>query len=312
MIHPSSPQAHSIDTLWDVSLIISTVVYVVVIISLIIGTYRAYRRSRSNDSSVAPSDLTLKRVVVASTLVTVAILIVFLGYTFATIKDVNPKPASDELRIQVVGHQWWWEVNYIDPDPQNYVKTANEIHVPTGRPISLELLSRDVIHSFFVPALQGKMDLIPGRLSKLQFKVDTPGVYRGQCAEFCGHQHAFMAFYVVAHSPNDFYQWVYSQRKSASPPSDSLRKQGEKIFLSGTCAVCHNITGTLAGGTLGPDLTHLGSRTTIAAGILDNTDANLGRWILNPHKIKPGVRMPSNQLAENDLRALVAYLEGLK
>jgi cytochrome c oxidase subunit 2 len=213
----------------------------------------------------------------------------------------------------VVGHQWWWEVKYPDEgNPQNTVETANEIHVPVGRPVFIKMTSGDVIHSFWAPNLDGKKDLIPGHETRTWFRADTAGVYRGQCAEFCGHQHAKMSFFIVAEPRIQFEHWLESQKGEAAKPADSLTQTGERVFLSGTCAMCHAISGTGAGGHYGPDLTHLASRRTIAAGTLPNTTGNLAGWILDPQSIKPGAKMPPNQLEPAALQALLAYLESLK
>jgi cytochrome c oxidase subunit II len=176
----------------------------------------------------------------------------------------------------------------------------------------LELRSTDVIHSFWPPNLTGKRDLIPGKVNSLWFQADTPGVYRGQCAEFCGHQHAKMGFLVIADRPDSFATWLASQRDTASTPTTELTQRGQEVFLASSCVMCHTISGTPAGSRIGPDLTHLASRRTIAAGTLPNTRGNLAGWILNPQRIKPGTRMPPNQLNPADLQALLAYLESLK
>jgi cytochrome c oxidase subunit II len=228
------------------------------------------------------------------------------GSTLARVGGTKP------LRIDVVGHQWWWEVKYDDPDPQNIVNTANEIHVPVGRPVLLKMRSTDVIHSFWAPNLAGKKDLIPGHETTTWFRADSAGVYRGQCAEFCGHQHAKMAFYIVAEPRLEFEKWLGQQREPAKTPTDSLTQTGERVFLSGPCAMCHAIAGTGAGGTVGPDLTHLASRRTIAAGTLPLTTGNLAGWILDPQSIKPGAKMPPNQIDPQSLQALLAYLGTLK
>jgi cytochrome c oxidase subunit 2 len=190
--------------------------------------------------------------------------------------------------------------------------TANEIHVPVGRPVSLELRAQDVIHSFWVPNLAGKKDLLPGYVQSAWFRADRAGTYRGQCAEFCGAQHAKMGLVVIADPPARYEAWASQSRKPASPPVDAVQRQGEVVFLSGSCAMCHTIAGTRAGSRTGPDLTHVGSRLTLAAGTLPNTPENLARWITDPQRVKPGTRMPATQLPPRDLAALVMYLEALK
>jgi cytochrome c oxidase subunit 2 len=174
------------------------------------------------------------------------------------------------------------------------------------------MTSRDVIHSFWAPNLSGKKDLIPGKATETWFQADTPGVYRAQCAEFCGHQHAKMALFVVAEPMDRFLAWLESQRHAATPPSDSTAKKGEQVFMAGSCALCHQISGTPAAAHLGPDLTHLASRLTIAAGTLPNTRDYRAGWIIDPQAIKPGTLMPATQLTPDELTALLAYLETLK
>jgi len=218
----------------------------------------------------------------------------------------------DPVGITVTGHQWWWEVRYDDPTPKNIVLTANEIHVPVGRPISLTLTSADVIHSFWVPSLNGKRDLIPGQNATTWFVADKPGVYRGQCAEFCGLQHAKMDIFVVADPPEAFAAWLEAQRAPAAEPTDPLVARGREVFLSGPCAMCHAVAGTRAGGRFGPDLTHVASRSWIAGASLENTRGHLAGWIADSQEIKPGNKMPPVPLAPEDADALLAYLESLK
>lgn len=192
------------------------------------------------------------------------------------------------------------------------VVTANEIHIPVGTPVVLNSTSRDVIHSFWAPNIQGKRDLIPGRLTTIWFQVDREGVFRGQCAEFCGNQHAHMAFLIVAEPPEKFQQWLRSQRRPSVEPTDGIASRGQQVFLSHTCVMCHNIRGTNAGAKNGPDLTHIASRRTLAAGTIPNNRGYLAGWILDPQHIKPGNRMPPNPLRPDELQALLAYIETLQ
>lgn len=253
----------------------------------------------------------LERVVSVSVGATILILIAFLAYDFTVGRALAQHPQRG-MTIDVTGHQWWWEVLYEDPDPSRQLLTANEIHVPVGEPVQFKLRAADVIHSFWAPNLSGKRDLIPGYMSTIWFKADTPGVYRGQCAEFCGLQHAKMAFYVVADPRPKFDAWLAAASQSHQTPTDSTLLSGERVFLSSGCAVCHTISGTQAFATVGPNLSHFGSRSTIAAGTLPNTKENLARWIFNPQMIKPGVIMPQVPLQPAQLSAVVAYLESLK
>jgi cytochrome c oxidase subunit II len=220
-------------------------------------------------------------------------------------------PLKDGLSIEVTAQQWWWKVRYQANEPALEFETANELHVPVGRPVVIKLESKDVIHSFWAPNLHGKKDLIPGRITTIRFRADKPGVYRGQCAEFCGYQHAKMAFVVVAEERDAYERWVAEQRRTAREPSDALLKRGQQVFLTSACVMCHAIKGTIADGRTGPDLTHLASRRTLAAGTLPNTRGNLAGWILDPQGIKPGANMPPTAIAPDDLQALLHYLESL-
>jgi cytochrome c oxidase subunit 2 len=212
----------------------------------------------------------------------------------------------------VNGHQWWWEVQYADTAVHDRFTTANEIHVPVGEPVLFVLTAQDVIHSIWVPNLAGKKDLIPGYTSSMWFQADTAGVYRGQCAEFCGAQHAKMALFIVAEPRARFDRWVAQQRQTAATPADSVAGHGYEVFVTSSCVMCHSIEGTTAGSHSGPDLTHLAGRRTIAAGSLPNTRANLAEWIMDPQRIKPGSNMPPTVLPPKDLDALLTYLQGLK
>ncbi|WP_247528230.1 cytochrome c oxidase subunit II [Bradyrhizobium sp. 199] len=244
----------------------------------------------------------------------IATTVIVLGLSIVSYAGQRTVFAKDEhaLTLKIIGHQWWWEVRYEDDSPHRSFVTANEIRIPTGRPVKVELETADVIHSFWVPSLTGKMDLITGQKNELQFTAKNAGVYRGQCAEFCGLQHAHMAFAVIALPPDEFARWRDHENQGASSPTDKLGKQGEALFRARGCALCHNISGTLAGGQFGPDLTHIGSRTTIAAGTLPNTPATLGAWIADPQHIKPGSLMPKMPLQSGELITIIHYLEQLK
>ena len=216
------------------------------------------------------------------------------------------------VTVKVTGHQWWWEVQYQADSPHLSFATANEIRVPVGQPVTIELESADVLHSFWVPSLTGKMDLVTGQQNTVQFTATNPGVYRGQCAEFCGVQHAHMAFTVTALAPDDYRRWRDHQNQSAPSPSDPLSIRGEQLFRGRGCGLCHTVRGTLAGGQLGPDLTHVASRETIAAGTLPRNTGNLAAWIADPQHIKPGNLMPKMSLPSDELIAIVHYLEQLQ
>jgi cytochrome c oxidase subunit 2 len=271
---------------------------------------------RRRDPAETPDDRSkerpLRTAVLLATGLTIVILFAFLIFDITVGRAITSNPGKDALQIRVTGHQWWWEVQYRDSLPKNWVTTANEIHVPVGRPVVFELRSTDVIHSFWPPTLSPKRDLIPGDENSLWFQAESAGVYRGQCAEYCGHQHAKMGFLVIAEPPDQFASWLARQRDTALTPTDSVTRRGQEVFLASSCVMCHAISGTPAGSRIGPDLTHLASRRTIAAGTLPNTRGNLAGWILDPQAFKPGSRMPANQFNSDDLQALLAYLESLQ
>ena len=217
-------------------------------------------------------------------------------------------PPEKALEIQVTGHQWWWQVRY--PDAQ--VTTANEIHIPIGQPVEIRATSTDVLHSLWIPQLSGKLDLMPDRQASMVIQASQPGIFRGECAEFCGVQHAHMNLIVVADSAEQFTQWLGGQQTVPPAPTDPNLRKGQQAFLGSACVYCHAIRGTNASGTLGPDLTHLASRQTIGAGMLPNSRGNLAGWIVDAQGIKPGNRMPPMQLEGDQPQAILDYLESLK
>lgn len=239
------------------------------------------------------------------------ILAVVYGLNVGDLAAIASPARPPRVTVDVVGHQWWWEVRYDADDPAQAFTTANEIHIPVGRPVRVKLNGADVIHSFWVPALSGKTDTIPGRTNVAWLQADRPGVYRGQCAEYCGVEHAHMALYVVADPPAAFAAWRQAQLQSASAPLTPAAIQGVAVFQA-RCSACHTVRGTEAGGLVGPDLTHLMSRSTIAAGTLPNSPASLSGWIANPQALKPGARMPPTYLSAGELAQVRAYLETLK
>jgi len=310
-LDPTGPQAALIkERLWDPMYGTAAVTFVLVVVALL---WAAFRRRRAGELPDDPArERGMRLTVGVATGLTVVVLFVFLVIDAKVGRAITATPGHDAVQIRVTGHQWWWEVQYRDSLAQRWVTTANEIHVPVGRPAVVELRSTDVIHSFWPPNLSAKRDLIPGKENSLWLQADTPGEYRGQCAEYCGHQHAKMAFLVVAQPVDSFNEWLTRQRDTASTPTDSVTRRGQEVFLGSTCPMCHAVAGTQAGSRVGPDLTHLASRSTIAAGTLPNTRGNLAGWIVNPQAIKPGVKMPPNSLDPDDLQALLAYLETLR
>jgi cytochrome c oxidase subunit 2 len=311
VLQPAGAQAALIkDALWDPMYATAVVVFVLVVVALAIAAFR--RRAEAEPVEAPARERRMTLVVGIATLATTVVLFVFLVADTSVGRAVTATPGHGAIQIRVTGHQWWWEVQYRDSLAQHWVTTANEIHVPVGKPVVVELRSTDVIHSFWPPNLSAKRDLIPGKENSLWLQADSAGEFRGQCAEFCGHQHAKMAFLVIAEPPDRFVQWLTTQRDTAATPADSLTRRGQEVFLGSSCPMCHAIAGTPAGSRVGPDLTHLASRRTLAAGTLPNTRGNLGGWILNPQAIKPGVKMPANALSPDDLQALLAYLETLR
>lgn len=251
------------------------------------------------------------RIVAALAVATGVVVLSLTAISFDWQRRLFGSP-SDKLTIQVTGHQWWWEIRYQTPFSDQVFTTANEIHIPVGARVTLELASTDVIHSFWVPSLTGKRDLIPGRDNRLEIMATRAGIYRGQCSQFCGLQHAHMGIFVVAENQDDFARWSEGQRAASREPQNEEQKQGQEVFLSKPCIMCHQIRGTIAGGATGPDLTHVGSRLAIAAAELPMTRGALAAWIVDPQAVKPGSNMPAVALNGNELDAVATYLGGLK
>ena len=306
IIHPAGIQAARVSHLWWVMFWVCAVVWCAVAVAAL----AAIARGRRGASSA--SDAQLGRGVAIAGGISLVAIVGLLFQSVVTGRALDTLRSPDALRIQVTGNQWWWDVQYVTADPSLRVTTANEIHIPVGRPVRFDLLSTDVIHSLWIPNLQGKVDLVPGHLNEMWLRADTPGVYRGQCAEYCGLQHAQMALVVVAEPSDDFERWLAGNRAPATPPTTPEQQRGKEVVERGPCAMCHNITGTLAGGRSAPDLTHIASRSTIGAGTLPNTTGHLAGWIADPQRIKPGNRMPATGLSGSELQALLAYLEILK
>ncbi|WP_372625132.1 c-type cytochrome [Falsiroseomonas sp.] len=227
-------------------------------------------------------------------------------------RRVVSHPTQDAVTIEVSGRLWWWEFRYLDEASRPVAVTANQLHHPAGRPAHFLLRSDNVIHSFWVPNLRGNTDLIPGQVNEIWMRPAEPGTYRGQCAEFCGTQHALMAFVVVVEPSERFAAWLEHQARPAVTMEAPLLVRGQEVFLAAGCGDCHAVRGTPADGQLGPDLTHLGSRLTLAAATLPKTRGHLGGWIADPQHVKPGNLMPSFALPPADLLALLSYLEALR
>ena len=314
-LNPTGPQAQKLSGLWWLMFIVCSAVFVIVMIAVLLSL-----RNRTDDAGVPPQveppvEQERKRwnVVVTAISITVVILFVFLIASFSAGRSLTAELAhKNGLTVELTGHQWWWEVRYPDADASNIFTTANEIHIPVGVPVVFSLKGADVIHSFWVPNLAGKKDLIPGKINTMWLQADKPGVYRGQCAEYCGLQHARMAFWVVAEPQEQFNAWRQSQIQGSVPPSTDSQKHGQQVFMRSTCVMCHAINGTTAGSNIGPNLTHVGSRNMIAAATLVNTREHLAQWIKNSQMFKPGNKMPQNNLGQRELESLADYLQSLK
>ena len=300
-------QAARIEWLWWLMFWVCTAVFVLVLGSL----WLAVRRGRSANAA-RPTERMLLVGIASALGVTVAVLFGLLYASAATGRAIGTRPSPEALTIDIVGHQWWWQIEYTHPVPSQRVVTANELHLPVGRPVIFNLRSPDVIHSFWIPNLHGKTDLVPGRLNTTWLQADRTGVFRGQCAEYCGMQHAHMAFPVFVTSEEDFQKWLDGQRAVPPPPSAPEAILGRTIVESGSCALCHTVRGTTAGGRQGPDLTHFATRSTIGAGTAPNSREYLASWVADPQHLKPGNRMPPTGLSAADLQAVVAYLETLR
>ena len=313
-LSPAGPQAGQIAGLWAVFFWVSVVVEVAVVAFLLYAVLRARRPVLTLPALAAEplAERRLTRGVSAATALTAIVVVALLAASILVTRALGALHAPQALTVEIAGHQWWWEVEYWDPVPSQRVRTANEIHVPVGEAVLVKLRASDVIHSLWVPPLHGKKDLIPGHATSLWIKADRPGAFAGPCAEFCGYQHAHMRLLVIAESRGAFDAWLARQRRPAPEPTDAQARRGRDVFLTGPCAICHTIVGTPAAARLGPDLTHLAGRTTLAAGTLPNTPGHLAGWIIDPQRIKPGVHMPSIGLDAADLQALLAYLGSLK
>jgi cytochrome c oxidase subunit 2 len=240
----------------------------------------------------------------------VVVLTGLLVWGLALTRDLTAPIRGDELRMQVTAQMWWWRVAYLDREGRTVLIDANELHIPAGEPVVLELTSDDVIHNFWVPRLSGKLDTIPGRTNVMRIQADRPGVFGGLCAEYCGGPHALMGFVVVAHERDDFERWLAARRDRVAPALSASARRGEQLFASAGCAACHRIAGTSYEGAAGPDLSHVGQRRTLGAGILPNNRGTLMGWIGNAQAIKPGNRMPPYAaLSAAELQALADYLE---
>jgi cytochrome c oxidase subunit 2 len=314
LLAPGGPEARSLADLgWLVLLVFSAVTIVMWVLLIWVAT-RPQGTLAQHAPWDAPSD---KRWIYIGGFTVPAIILatifVFTLRTMAAFPMGDNEMHMGAPSITVTGHQWWWEVEYQIGANHERVVTANEIHIPAGQPVDIELQTRDVIHSFWVPRLHGKVDLIPGMVNRIRVQADQPGIFRGECAEYCGPQHAHMILIIEAQAPAEFAAWLARLREPAAPPATSAAARGQQVFMTSACVTCHSIRGTDAHGLVGPDLTHVGSRKGIAANSYPNTTAYLEAWVTHAQSLKPNAQMPDiTAFSGDDLRALVDYLQGLQ
>ena len=295
---PRSPTAaRTLGTLW-LLLSLAGIVLLIVVGVLVVAS------ARRGDEGREPRRVDHLMIVGGGVILPAVILV---GLMVRNVSTLANEPLTGDLQVDVVGHQYWWEVRY----PDAGAETANEVHIPTGRRVELHLTTDDVIHSVWVPQLGGKVDMVPGRTNTLVLQADAPGRYEGKCAEFCGLQHAYMLFVVVAHDPDEFDAWLAAETADASEPGSGAAADGREVFLGSSCVGCHAIRGVSEVGDRGPDLTHLASREEIGAGILPLEPDTLARWIVNPQEVKAGALMPPQPLRGDEVDQLVAYLMSL-
>lgn len=316
-LNPAGPQATRVaDLFWLMCAAVSVAVWFAVMIGAAIALRR--RRDKTEATPLLKpdrrGDRRLHFAICTSVGVTIVVLLALLIAEFATARAWHQfgEAAKDQISIQVTGRQWWWEVQYKDDVASNTITTANELVIPVGRTVQVELEWLDVIHSFWVPNLGGKKDLVPGHPSILNFRADRAGTFWGECAEFCGFRHAHMRLAVRALPQAEFDAWLAASRQPSRPPQTESEKRGQQVFLSASCVLCHQINGTMAFGRNGPNLTHVASRDLLAAGAFTYSHENLGKWLADPQAAKPGTQMPKTNLSPDDLRALTDYLDSLK
>jgi cytochrome c oxidase subunit 2 len=307
-LNPNSDQSRKIVHLWWGMLAAAGVVFAGALLLIAIAWWRRSREgipaAGEKSESVATGMVVAFGILVPVVCLAILFFIADIGVVRAT---DSPKPGQTKMTVDVVGHQWFWEVRY----PGTQAVTANEIHIPVKTPVKVVVTTADVIHSFWVPELNRKIDTIPGHPNSVELYADKVGVYRGQCAEFCGLQHAHMALAVYADPPARYRAWLANMSKPVAPTAPQA-KPGEQVFMQSQCASCHTLRGTAAQGRIGPDLTHLASRRTLAALTLPNTRAALTSWIHNPQDAKPGNKMPGLALSPQQLQQVVTFLEGLR
>lgn len=301
----ASPQAEKIKSL-DYGFIAAASLVLLLVVGLTVFITIRYRFKKDDaEPKQTAGNRKLEILMVGIPLI---LVIVFFFWSLNTMSAINPDRGRNKPEVIITGHQWWWQASY----PGTTVNTANEIHLPVGKKILMQLEAADVIHDWWVPSLGGKMDMIPGMHNFLCVTIDKPGIYEGACSEFCGQQHAWMRIRVIAQTTADYERWLKEHALNASNPKDTIAKLGAALFMNASCGSCHNIKGTSANGMQGPDLTHFGSRQTMLTGMMDNTTDNINKWLTDPQKVKPGAHMPRFIFGPDSVRALTAYLKQLK
>lgn len=313
-LNPHGTGASHIAELWWVMFGFGTAVFLLVVALLFAALFRGRRGTSETEPDPVSGDAGRTWPIFGGIVMPLVIIGIVFGYSIYTLANIENSSKKPPIKIEVVGRRWWWEVKY----PDQGVTTANEIHLPVGVPVQIQLQTADVIHSFWVPELHGKMDLIPTRINNIVLQANDTGVYRGECAEFCGLQHAHMGFMVVVQNQHDFDTWISAQGQPAAALADPAAQRGQQVFMNAGCVFCHTVKGIddkeidRSSVDLGPDLTHLASRLTIAGASLTENRGNLAGWVVDPQHVKPGSLMPNMQLNGQDLQALLAYLETLR
>jgi len=313
MLHPGGPAARTLGS--ASTFILALFAGVVVVMWVLLWWIPMRRRGTLSEHAAWNADGDLRWLFIGG--ITVPVIVLATVFVVG-LKTMAAFPIGDQAMhgpkptVQVIGHQWWWEVHYLNGDVSDHVNGANEIHVPVGQPVDIDLESHDVIHSFWIPELHGKVDLIPGIVNRIRIQADRPAIFRGECAEYCGPQHAHMILAIRADEPSDFEKWLAHARQPAQVPTDPLARLGEQVFLNAQCAMCHTVRGTAAHGLVGPDLTHVGSRLGIASQMLPNNLANVEAWVTHAQSLKPYAQMPSlTMFTGQEAQALAAYVRSL-
>jgi cytochrome c oxidase subunit 2 len=313
ILSPGGPAATEIARLWWIMLAAFTVVFALVLVLLLMAVFSRPEIASASASDPggdgdAPSTSARNHRLIFGGGVVLPVLVLTPLYVLSLHTSASLRQPREALTIRVVGHMWWWEVHY----PSQGIVTANELHIPAGEPVRIELTSADVIHTFWVPRLNGKRDMIPGIETVTWLQAESPGTYRGQCSEYCGLQHANMALLVIAQERPDFDVWLAERAQPRVPPGTEAERRGYEIYMKSGCPQCHAVRGTPAKANAGPDLTHLASRRTLGAAMRANNRGTLAGWIADAQAIKPGIKMPRTYLDSGELMDLVLYLENLK